>query len=54
MYKYRNNQLFRWTGSYGGSAIEVDIGSLVDVVLNTRRFPVLRYGIREPSERVKT
>lgn len=31
----------------------MDIGSLVVVVLYTRRFPVLRYGIKQPSEMVE-
>lgn len=31
----------------------MDIGSFVVVVLYTKRFPVLRYGIKQPSERVE-
>lgn len=31
----------------------MDIGSFIVVVLYTRRFPVLRCGIKQPSERVE-
>lgn len=31
----------------------MDIGSLVVVILYTRCFPVFRYGIKQPSERVE-